>query len=127
MSAASFVARSRVTFPCKDPRNSNLLSIRRPLALCGCPFRSRSCCVQTESSADGQTSPSEPLIDRFVAPHQSFADFELAGWEDESTAAQYDKHVALVTTQSVEALLDDAQLRSGHKVLDVATGPGYVA
>jgi ubiquinone/menaquinone biosynthesis C-methylase UbiE len=62
-----------------------------------------------------------------MTPAQSFSDFELAGWEDESTAAQYDKHLALVTTQSVEALLDDAHLSSEHKVLDIATGAGYVA
>ena len=42
----------------------------------------------------------------------SFRSFELAGWEDETTAAEYDRHLSLVTTQSVEALLDDASLRS---------------
>ena len=62
-----------------------------------------------------------------MTPLQSFGDFELAGWDDESTAAEYDKHLSLVTTQSVEALLDDAHLASGHKVLDIATGAGYVA
>jgi len=62
-----------------------------------------------------------------MTPDQSFADFELAGWEDASIAAQYDRHLSRVTTQSVEALLDDAHLRSGHKVLDIATGAGYVA
>lgn len=58
---------------------------------------------------------------------QSFGDFERAGWEDESIAAEYDRHMSLLTTQSVEALLDDAHLSSGHKVLDIATGAGYVA
>jgi ubiquinone/menaquinone biosynthesis C-methylase UbiE len=62
-----------------------------------------------------------------MTPLQSFGDFELAGWEDELTAAEYDRHLSLVTTQSVEALLDDAHLASGHKVLDIATGAGYVA
>jgi SAM-dependent methyltransferase len=62
-----------------------------------------------------------------MTPDQSFSNFELAGWEDESTATAYDKHLSLVTTQSVEALLDDAHLSSGHKVLDIATGAGYVA
>jgi SAM-dependent methyltransferase len=56
-----------------------------------------------------------------------FGDFELAGWEDEETAAEYDKHLSLVTAQSLEALLDDAGVKPGHKVLDVATGAGYVA
>lgn len=62
-----------------------------------------------------------------MTPDQSFSDFELAGWEDESTATAYDRHLSLVTTQSVEALLDDAHVSSGHKVLDIATGAGYVA
>jgi SAM-dependent methyltransferase len=57
----------------------------------------------------------------------SFGDFELAGWEDEATAAEYDRRLSLVTIQSVEALLDDAGVKRGHKVLDVACGAGYVA
>ncbi|MEO8328632.1 MAG: methyltransferase domain-containing protein [Candidatus Nanopelagicales bacterium] len=62
-----------------------------------------------------------------MASHDSFGDFELAGWEDEATAAEYDRQMSLVTTQSVEALLDDAGVERGHKVLDVAAGAGYVA
>jgi ubiquinone/menaquinone biosynthesis C-methylase UbiE len=62
-----------------------------------------------------------------MGAEQSFGDFELAGWEDESTAAEYDRHLSRVTTRSVGALLDDAHLRSGHNVLDLATGAGYVA
>ncbi len=62
-----------------------------------------------------------------MAPNKSFSQFELAGWEDESTASEYDRHLSLVTTQSVDALLDDAHLRSGYAVLDIATGAGYVA
>jgi ubiquinone/menaquinone biosynthesis C-methylase UbiE len=58
---------------------------------------------------------------------RTFADFELAGWENEATAAEYDRHLSLVTTQSTEALLDDAGVGSGHRVLDIATGAGYVA
>ena len=59
--------------------------------------------------------------------NQSFGDFERAGWEDESTAAEYDRHLSTVTTQSVEALLGAAELRSGQTILDIATGAGYVA
>jgi len=62
-----------------------------------------------------------------MASDDSFGDFELAGWEDEATAAEYDRHLSLVTIQSVEALLDDAGVKRGHKILDVATGAGYVA
>ena len=57
----------------------------------------------------------------------SFADFELTGWEDEATAAEYDRHLSLVTTQSIGALLDDADVGKGTRVLDIATGAGYVA
>ena len=49
------------------------------------------------------------------------------GWEDEATAAEYDRHLSLVTTQSLEALLDDAGVERGQKILDVAAGAGYVA
>jgi ubiquinone/menaquinone biosynthesis C-methylase UbiE len=62
-----------------------------------------------------------------MASDRSFGDFERAGWEDEATAAEYDRHLSLVTTQSIEALLDDAGVAKGHRVLDVATGAGYVA
>jgi len=60
-------------------------------------------------------------------PLPSFGDFEKAGWEDPDTVAAYDTHVATVTTQSMQALLDDAGVRPGVRVLDVATGAGYVA
>lgn len=62
-----------------------------------------------------------------MALDDSFGDFELAGWEDEATAAEYDRQLSLVTIQSIEALLDDAGVKRGHKVLDVASGAGYVA
>lgn len=62
-----------------------------------------------------------------MATIQSFGEFELAGWEDEATAAAYDQHLSLVTTQSIAALLDEAGVGSGYRVLDVATGAGYVA
>jgi cyclopropane fatty-acyl-phospholipid synthase-like methyltransferase len=62
-----------------------------------------------------------------MASDDSFADFELAGWEDVATAAAYDRQLSLVTTQSIEALLDDAGVKPGQRVLDVAAGAGYVA
>ena len=60
-------------------------------------------------------------------PDQSFGDFELAGWEDAATITEYDRHLSLVTTQCIGALLDDAGVGAGSRVLDVATGAGYVA
>jgi len=62
-----------------------------------------------------------------MASNQSFGDFELAGWEDEATAREYDRHLSIVTTQSIGALLDDGGVQAGCRVLDIATGAGYVA
>ena len=58
---------------------------------------------------------------------QSFQEFERAGWEDSGVVAKYHEHVSDVTTQSVEALLDAAGVGNGSRVLDVATGAGYIA
>jgi ubiquinone/menaquinone biosynthesis C-methylase UbiE len=58
---------------------------------------------------------------------QSFQEFERAGWEDSGVVTKYHEHLSDVTTQSVEALLDAAGIRNGSRVLDVATGAGYIA
>ena len=56
-----------------------------------------------------------------------FREFELAGWDNSAIVANYHKHISHVTTQSIEALLDAAGVGTGSRVLDVATGAGYVA
>ena len=58
---------------------------------------------------------------------RSFREFEQAGWENAGVVANYHEHLSGVTTQSVEALLDAAGIRGGSRVLDVATGAGYIA
>jgi ubiquinone/menaquinone biosynthesis C-methylase UbiE len=58
---------------------------------------------------------------------ESFHDFEHRGWEDRAVCAQYGHYFAPLTTQSISALLDAARVSSSDSVLDVATGPGYVA
>jgi SAM-dependent methyltransferase len=60
-------------------------------------------------------------------PAQSFRDFEHAGWEDQAVCANYDEQLSRITRQSITALLDAAGVHRGTRVLDVATGPGYVA
>jgi ubiquinone/menaquinone biosynthesis C-methylase UbiE len=60
-------------------------------------------------------------------PTQSFREFEHAGWEDQAVCANYDKQLSRITRQSITALLDAAGVHRGTRVLDVATGPGYVA
>lgn len=59
--------------------------------------------------------------------NQSFQEFEQAGWENAGVVANYHEHLSGVTTQSVDALLDAAGIRTGSRVLDVATGAGYIA
>jgi ubiquinone/menaquinone biosynthesis C-methylase UbiE len=58
---------------------------------------------------------------------QSFHEFERAGWESAAVLSTYDEFFSRITRQSSGALLDGAGVRSGSRVLDVATGPGYVA
>jgi ubiquinone/menaquinone biosynthesis C-methylase UbiE len=56
---------------------------------------------------------------------QAFKEFEKAGWGKQ--AQHYDSLVGQMTTQAVDALLAAVNARSGAKLLDVASGPGYVA
>lgn len=58
---------------------------------------------------------------------QTFHDFERQGWENPDLCANYHRNLAAITSQSVDALLDAAAVRSGSRVLDVATGAGYIA
>jgi SAM-dependent methyltransferase len=58
---------------------------------------------------------------------QLFREFERAGWENPDVVIKYHEHLSAVTTQSTGALLDAAGVRKGSRVLDVATGAGYVA
>ena len=58
---------------------------------------------------------------------QSFREFERAGWENDGVVTKYHEHLSGVTTQSTSTLLDVARVGKGSRVLDVATGAGYVA
>lgn len=54
----------------------------------------------------------------------AFRQFEHQGWQE--IATRYHDGFAAVTTQSIEALLDAANVTAGSRVLDAACGPGYV-
>jgi SAM-dependent methyltransferase len=54
-----------------------------------------------------------------------FKAFEAEGWSEQ--AATYGELSGLVTRRFAEPLLDAAGVRAGQRVLDLATGPGYVA
>jgi ubiquinone/menaquinone biosynthesis C-methylase UbiE len=55
----------------------------------------------------------------------AFNAFEAAGWQ--AQAAGYEDFFGPITTRLVEPLLDAARVGRSARVLDVATGPGYVA
>lgn len=55
----------------------------------------------------------------------AFRDFEQAGWED--VALQYHDAFAGLTAQSIGPLLNAVEAGKGIRLLDVASGPGYVA
>jgi len=57
----------------------------------------------------------------------SFHAFERAGWSDPAVVEHYHTHLSKVTRQSVDALLEAAGASKGKQLLDIATGPGYVA
>lgn len=55
----------------------------------------------------------------------AFRAFEHAGWQQAAT--QYAQDFEQLTTQTVEPLLAATLVTKGTRLLDVATGPGYVA
>lgn len=56
----------------------------------------------------------------------AFDAFEKAGWGTKD-AADYDALAGRVTSRLADPLLDAADAGPGKRVLDIATGPGYVA
>lgn len=55
----------------------------------------------------------------------AFTDFERAGWD--RIPHGYHRFMGPITAQAAKPLLDAAGVVAGTHVLDVATGPGYVA
>jgi ubiquinone/menaquinone biosynthesis C-methylase UbiE len=56
----------------------------------------------------------------------AFGAFEAEGWMTKDAAA-YDALAGRVTSRLAERLVDAVGVRAGTRLLDVATGPGYVA
>ena len=54
-----------------------------------------------------------------------FKEFEYQGWQQ--SAEQYHTSFGKLTSQTIEPLLDSVEAKEGKKLLDIATGPGYVA
>lgn len=55
----------------------------------------------------------------------AFRVFEYRGWEQ--SVAAYDRYFGPLTRQTIAPLLDAARVAATTQVLDVASGPGYVA
>ncbi len=55
---------------------------------------------------------------------RGFAEFEHDAWETVSRG--YEEHFARLTRQSVEAILNAAEVGSGKQVLDACCGPGMI-
>jgi SAM-dependent methyltransferase len=55
----------------------------------------------------------------------AFNAFEAAGWDERADG--YHRFFGTLTARVIEQLLDAAKVERGRRVLDVASGPGYVA
>src|SRR5712692_2796284 len=60
-----------------------------------------------------------------TADPTAFRDFEQAGWQ--RAAEHYGEAFGALTTQTADALLDAVHATNGTRLLDVATGPGFIA
>ena len=58
-----------------------------------------------------------------IAAADEFNAFEAAGWD--AKAEGYGSFLGQITPRFIEPLLDAADVRSGARVLDVASGPGH--
>jgi SAM-dependent methyltransferase len=64
-------------------------------------------------------------VARATVDPDAFNAFEAAGWEEKADG--YDFFFGALTSRFAGPLLDAANVTDGTRVLDVATGPGYVA
>ncbi len=69
--------------------------------------------------------PGDPRPTPLPAETSAFHAFEREGWE--SIPRAYQDAFGALTTQAIGPLLDATRVGPGVHVLDVATGPGYVA
>jgi ubiquinone/menaquinone biosynthesis C-methylase UbiE len=60
-----------------------------------------------------------------VSEEHEFREFEKKGWEQ--AARPYHKGFSSITPLTAQALVREARIERGQRVLDVASGPGYAA
>jgi SAM-dependent methyltransferase len=66
-----------------------------------------------------------PMATAETSSAPTFKQHELAGWD--AKAKRYDDYAGKITLQAVQPLLAAAGIEAGTRLLDVASGPGYVA
>jgi len=75
---------------------------------------------RVSSSSTGRNPMTESMIDS-----DDFRAYELAGWQGAVEA--YNDHFGSLTSQTIVPLLDAVKAEQNTSLLDLATGPGYVA
>jgi ubiquinone/menaquinone biosynthesis C-methylase UbiE len=86
----------------------------------------RHACAPLGGSVYSHTLIVRPIIlSEMSADPNAFHDFEHAGWE--RAAEFYDDAFGALTAQTAGPLLDAAGVSTRTRVLDVASGPGYIA
>jgi SAM-dependent methyltransferase len=62
-----------------------------------------------------------------MAMNRDFHEFERTGWSNPDIVEGYEAGFGRLTVNVLDTLLDAASVAAGTRLLDVATGPGYVA
>jgi hypothetical protein len=85
------------------------------------PFTS----VRPLAAGEGAAAGYRVAVGQAAIDPDAFNAFEARGWEDK--AASYDRFVGDITSRFAEPLLNAVSAGPGTRLLDLATGPGYVA
>ena len=91
------------------------------------PTAPRSPAAERHTGIESWEVPEVSVEDGGEALAESFLDFEHRDGRTGRFYSQYDDYFVRLTPQSIGALLDAARVCNSNGVLDVATGPGYVA
>jgi SAM-dependent methyltransferase len=67
----------------------------------------------------------EAGVETMILEPEKFRSFELAGWQ--GIPNEYHQAFGMLTRQAIEPLLDAVRVKKGMSLLDIASGPGYVA
>jgi SAM-dependent methyltransferase len=97
----------------------------------GCEWRSRVWNAQAEPATGRRRSTCRlhgrtvSAVGNLPVDLDAFDAFEAAGWEEKAVA--YERFFGVISDRVVAPLLAGASVDAGARVLDVATGPGWVA